>query len=157
MTNSEFKKIINNIPEQIVLDRAAQILEYKFLKGKSITSSSEAVEFIRHKIGGYAKEVFFVSFLDNSHKIIESKIVSTGSINSASVYPREIIKDSLELNCSALIIAHNHPSGSMTPSLGDKEITKSIKDCSELFRIKLLDHIIIGESYYSFNEHGLII
>ena len=96
-----------------------------------------------------------VLFLDNRHRLIKQEKVFLGTINSAEVHPREIIKSALYCNAAAIILAHNHPSGVAEPSIADKQITEKIKKSAELMEIRLLDHFVIGKGcYFSFCENG---
>ncbi|MGL1254831.1 JAB domain-containing protein, partial [Vibrio parahaemolyticus] len=79
-----------------------------------------------------------------------------GTIDSASVYPREVLKAALKVNAAALIFAHNHPSGDATPSQADKQITQRLKEALALVDIRVLDHIVVGDSAISFAERGLL-
>lgn len=102
----------------------------------------------------YEREVFMVLFLDNQHRLIKQQEMFLGTINSASVHPREIIKAALYCNAAALILAHNHPSGIAEPSAADKLITQKIQQSAELMEIRLLDHFVIGKGcYFSFAEN----
>lgn len=103
------------------------------------------------------REVFLVLFLDNQHRLIKQEEMFLGTINTATVRPREIIKSALYCNAAALILAHNHPSGIAEPSEADKWITKKIQSAAELVEIRVLDHFIIGKGCYtSFAEAGLL-
>jgi DNA repair protein RadC len=102
-------------------------------------------------------EVFVGVFLDNQHRIIIRKELFRGTIDGASVRPRAVAKEALQLNAVALIFAHNHPSGMAVLSETDKHITQKLKEALALFDIRVLGHFIIGyEGIYSFAEHGLI-
>ena len=102
-------------------------------------------------------EAFAVMFLNNQHQIIKFEVMFNGTVNSATVYPREVIKRALELNAAAIILAHNHPSGNPEQSQSDEAITQKIKDACNLVDINLLDHIIIGaKESVSLAERGLI-
>ncbi|WP_040975333.1 RadC family protein [Necropsobacter massiliensis] len=103
------------------------------------------------------REVFIVLFLDNQHRLLKKEEMFLGTINSAAVYPREIIKGALACNAAALILAHNHPSGVAEPSASDRKITETIKQAAELVEIRVLDHFVIGKGgYFSFSENGWI-
>jgi len=103
------------------------------------------------------KERFMVSFLDSGNNIIETKVMSEGSIGQAPVYPREILKYALACDCNAIILAHNHPGGSRNFSMEDKTLTQRIVDIFHPLGIKVLDHIIIaGTSYTSMAEKGFL-
>lgn len=100
--------------------------------------------------------MFAVLFLDSQNRILEYKELFRGTINAASVYPREVVKEVLALNAASVILAHNHPSGVSTPSQADKLITTKLQQALNLIDVSIVDHIIIGETSYSFAEHGLI-
>lgn len=90
------------------------------------------------------QEVFVCLFLDNQHRIIASEELFHGTINNASVHPREVVRRALRHNAAAVILAHNHPSGTAEPSLSDRQITQTLKQALELIDVRVLDHIIIG-------------
>jgi DNA repair protein RadC len=92
--------------------------------------------------------------LDSQHKVLECNVMFSGTIDGASIYPREIVKAALHASAAAVILAHNHPSGQPEPSGADKRITQRIKSALELLDIRLLDHIIVGDSCYSFAQSG---
>lgn len=111
--------------------------------------------YLQSALESYEREVFMVLFLDNQHRLIKQQEMFFGSINSASVYPREIIKAALYCNAAALILAHNHPSGVAEPSQADKQITHKIQQAAEFMEIRLLDHFVIGKGCYcSFSEQN---
>jgi len=127
------------------------------LHGKRyLHSSREVAEYLIHSMRGLKKEVFTVIFLDSSHAIIDSEIVAEGTLNVNTVYPREIIKRALEFHAAALIIAHNHPSGSLQPSTQDIKLTKTLALLCRYMQLQLLDHLIIGDGSYSFADNGLM-
>lgn len=102
-----------------------------------------------------SRESFAIIYLNSQHEVIDSKILFTGSLDTAAVYPRELIR-SIMLDypfTKAVIIAHNHPSGSHTPSQSDEKITKKLNTALGSIDINLLDHIIIGKEFYSFADH----
>jgi len=103
------------------------------------------------------REVFSVAFLDSQLHLIEVEDMFFGSINSASVHPREVVKLALEYNAGAVVFAHNHPSGITKPSAQDHELTKDLKKALSLFEVNVVDHVVVGGSdNFSFSEHGLI-
>ncbi len=127
------------------------------LKGKRyLHSSSEVRDYLIHSLRGLKKEVLTVIYLDSSHAIIDSETVAEGTINVNTVYPRELVKKALEQNASAMIIAHNHPSGSLEPSSQDLQLTRTLSLLGSMMQIQLLDHIIIGDGSYSFADNGLM-
>jgi DNA repair protein RadC len=92
--------------------------------------------------------------LDSQHKVLECNVIFSGTIDGASIYPREIVKAALYANAAAVILAHNHPSGQPEPSTADKRITERIKSALALVDIRVLDHIIVGDICYSFAQSG---
>ncbi|MDF7662342.1 DNA repair protein RadC [Erwiniaceae bacterium L1_54_6] len=101
------------------------------------------------------REVFMVLFLDNQHRVLQAQKMFSGSISSVEVHPREIVREALKLNAAAVILAHNHPSGSAEPSRADREITERIARACSLLNIRLLDHLVIGHGeFISFAERG---
>ena len=103
------------------------------------------------------REHFHVLFLDNQHKLLLDARMFSGTIDGASVYPREVVKRALQCNANAVIFAHNHPSGICTPSHADRQITDKLKQGLATIDIRVLDHVIVGHmDTYSFAEHGEI-
>ncbi len=102
------------------------------------------------------KELMFSLHVDSKNRLICVELVSVGSLNASIVHPREVFKSVLLSSAAGLIMIHNHPSGDPTPSREDHEITKRLKEASELLGIRLLDHIIIGETCYSFADSGAL-
>jgi DNA repair protein RadC len=146
-----------NVAEDAIIAQAMSILESRLrTKTTAFTSPDQSKQFVRCKLQQLEHEVFSVLFLDNQNYLIEYTEMFRGTIDSASVYPREVAKVALELNAAAVIFAHNHPSGISVPSSADRNITNKLKSALELFDIRVLDHIIIGDTTYSFAESGLI-
>ncbi len=122
-----------------------------------LTSPESVVSFARMKLAGLPHEAFMVIFLNLQNEILAHEIVNEGTVDQVAVYPRRIIEKALGHHAAGLIIVHNHPSGYTDPSEDDKRLTRSLKDAASILSIRLLDHIIVGQSgYYSFVEHGLI-
>jgi DNA repair protein RadC len=120
-------------------------------------SSCHVRQFLQAKIGRLPHEVFMCLYLDSRLHLIESQELFRGSIGQAAVYPREIIKEALARNASALIVAHNHPSGDTLPSNSDRELTKTLITALQLVDIALLDHCIVGgNGFFSFSDSGLM-
>lgn len=127
--------------------------------GKQYVHSSRAVaDYLIHSMRGLEHEVLTVVFLDAAHAIIEATVVARGTVTVNTVYPRELVKAALARNASALVIAHNHPSGSLTPSRQDEELTRTLHLICSFMHITLLDHLIIGagEAVYSFADQGVM-
>ncbi|MBX9799511.1 MAG: DNA repair protein RadC [Burkholderiaceae bacterium] len=139
-----------------ILEAARQAIERK-QRGTSFTSPTAVKEYLRAKLDGFENEVFAVLFLDTQHRLIEYSELFRGTIDSASVYPREVIKEALRLNAAAVIISHNHPSGNPEPSAADKSLTKRLREALAMVDVRVLDHIIVGGTKTtSFAECGLI-
>lgn len=102
------------------------------------------------------KEHFITLHLDGKNRILCIDLVSSGSLSQAIVHPRECFKTALLSSAAAIILLHNHPSGDPAPSREDREITRRLKEVGELLGIRVLDHIIVGSSYFSFVEMGLL-
>jgi len=102
------------------------------------------------------KEYFIAIHLDGKNRILAVDICSIGSLNQSIVHPREVFKTALLSSAAGLILLHNHPSGDPTPSNEDLEVTRRLRDAGDLIGVKVLDHLVIGTSYYSFVEKGLI-
>jgi DNA repair protein RadC len=125
--------------------------------GPSLASPRATREYLIARLRDLEHEVFCCLYLDNRHRLIEFEQLFRGTIDGASVYPREVVKQALQWNCAAVIIAHNHPSGIAEPSLADERITLRVRDALALVDIRLLDHIIVGDgASVSLAERGLV-
>ena len=102
------------------------------------------------------RENFLVISLDTKNHINGINVISTGTLNSSLVHPREVFKMAILNNSNSIIIAHNHPSGDTEPSNEDIKVTDRLVECGKILGIEVLDHIIVGEGYYSFKEKGKI-
>ncbi|WP_028866959.1 RadC family protein [Psychromonas arctica] len=142
--------------EHQILERASEIIATKFVDGEEFISATSTKEYLTFKLAHYEHEVFSIMFLNSQHQLIEYKEMFHGTIDSANVYPREVVKAALLVNASALILAHNHPSGSPTPSESDKRITTRLIDALKLIDVRVLDHVVVGRTALSFAERGLI-
>ncbi|GAA4805805.1 RadC family protein [Litoribaculum gwangyangense] len=124
---------------------------------KTITSSTSVFELMQPVIGELQHEEFWIIYLNNSNKIIQKNQLSKGGITGTLVDVRLVLKSALELGSTGLILAHNHPSGTLKPSESDKQITNKLKIASECLDIKVLDHLIITEkAYFSFADEGIL-
>jgi len=123
----------------------------------SIKNNQEAENFIIAQLRDCQQEVFAALFLDTKHRVIQFEYLFSGSINSAGVYPREIIKKALYHNAAAMIVAHNHPSGIAEPSLADQDFTIYLKKALAMIEVILIDHLIIGDNHaVSLAARGLL-
>ncbi|MGI9211579.1 MAG: RadC family protein [Methylococcaceae bacterium] len=122
-----------------------------------LTNPDLTRRFLAAQLRGYAHEVFGCLFMDNQHRVIRFEELFRGTIDGASVYPREVVKQALAVNAAAVIFAHNHPSGMTEPSEADKLITQKLKMALAMVDIRVLDHFIVGDGKgFSFAEHGLL-
>lgn len=140
-----------------ILEAARQIIDQKMQRGMAFTSPATVKEYLVTKLAGFEHEVFAVLFLDSQHRLIEYVEMFRGTIDSASVHPREIVKEALRFNAAAVIISHNHPSGDPKPSGADKVLTQRLREALALVDVRTLDHIIVaGQTTASFAERDLL-
>ena len=146
-------------------DEKIQVVNIRMVKEPSlysedrITCPEDAVKVIAKELATYDREVFAVLNLKTNGQPINLNICSMGTLDASVVSPREVFKSCILSNSAAFIAIHNHPSGSITPSQEDKDVTKRLLSCSELLGVKMLDHIIIGGESgrtYSFKNDGLL-
>lgn len=144
--------------EQTIIDRALRILEARLQKPDYvIRQAGDAESYLKLQLGDLEHESFRVMFLNNQHGLIKLTELFRGTIDGAAVYPREVVKATLQFNAAAVIFAHNHPSGHCEPSAADRDITEKLTEALDLIDVRVLDHIIVGgEQTYSFARHGLI-
>ncbi len=142
---------------QAVLEMARRHFNEVLQRGDVLTSPEVTRAYLSAQLRGYRHEVFACLFLDNQHRVIQWEELFRGTIDGASVYPREVVKQALHHNAAAVIFAHNHPSGVAEPSQSDRLITDKLKAALNLLDIRVLDHFIVGDGMpYSFAEHGLL-
>jgi DNA repair protein RadC len=140
-----------------IVQAALSILESKVLKTPVLHNPAAVKEYLRLALGGLDSEVFGVIFLTQQHQIIEFEIMFRGSIAQTTVNPREIVKAALKRNAAAVVLAHNHPSGSPDPSRPDVVLTRTLTDALKIVDVRVLDHMIItAHAVASFAERGLI-
>ena len=126
-------------------------------RGNPLTNPDDTRNFLMSELSGREYEVFACLFLDNKHRVIKFEELFYGTIDGASVYPREVVKHTLQWNAAALILAHNHPSGVAEPSEADISITQRLREALSLIDVRVLDHFVIGDGYcVSLMERGLI-
>ncbi|BAS67513.1 MAG: JAB domain-containing protein [Gammaproteobacteria bacterium] len=129
---------------QGVLEMAKRHFESGLKKGDVFTNPEQIANYLHLHIGNSSRETFAVMLLDQKHHLIELVSLFTGTVNQASVHPREVLKLVLMKNASAVVLAHNHPSGDPMPSQADIDITQKIRQALALIDVRMLDHIIIG-------------
>jgi DNA repair protein RadC len=127
----------------------------KSLPKSIITNSRDIADYLQSILQDYQHEVFGVIFLNQANRVIHFEIISEGGITCTIADPRIILKKALEVNAVNLILCHNHPSGSLKPSLADQDLTYRIKEAARFLDISVMDHIIVSEyGYYSFADEG---
>ena len=128
------------------------------IKSKDILNSSQATrDYLRAKFRDCQSEIFSCLFLNNQHHVVKLEELFRGTIDGAAVYPREVVKRCLHHNAAAVILAHNHPSGIAEPSQADIAITNKLRIALETIDVRVLDHLVIGNSLVvSFAERGLL-
>lgn len=142
---------------QAVLEMAKRHLSEQMLKTDVFTSAENTRSYLRLKMRDLAHEEFRILFLDSQHQLLADETLFRGTLDGASVYPREVIKQVLKHNAAAVILAHNHPSGIAEPSDADIQITRRLKRALELLDIRVLDHQVVGDTeVVSMAERGLM-
>ncbi|MCX5565812.1 RadC family protein [Alcaligenes phenolicus] len=140
-----------------ILEAARYAVDLKMTRGMAFTSPMVVKEYLTAKLAGFDVEVFAVLFLDSQHRLIEYVEMFQGTLNQASVYPREVAKAALHRHAAAVIISHNHPSGNPEPSEADKALTAHLRKALALLDVRILDHVIVaGQDTTSFAEQGLL-
>lgn len=123
---------------------------------RSADSPVAVVEILHAHIGNVDREHFVVMFVNARNQIVGINTVSVGTLSASLVHPREIYKPAILISAAAVIIGHNHPSGDQQPSAEDKATTRRLVQAGQLLGIPILDHIIVGDGYFSFRESGLL-
>ncbi len=152
MTQTSFAQV-DVVSIQMVRDR--QLL----YNGNRVTAPAQASEAFKTLVGDADREYFMAFMLDNRNRITRMHIVSQGSLNQSIVHPRETFKVAVLSNAASIILAHNHPSGDLTPSPEDLAVTRRLKEASDIMGIRILDHIITNTetgAFMSFVERGLL-
>lgn len=140
---------------QAVLELAKRHLGESLKHGDHLANPDLTRRYLAARLRDYAYEVFACLFLDTRHRLITYEELFRGTIDGASVHPREVVRRALQLNAAALILAHNHPSGIAEPSDADRRITQRLRDALALVDIRILDHVVIGDrEAVSFAERG---
>jgi DNA repair protein RadC len=140
---------------QAALELGRRYLACDLHRPDALTHPAACADYLRARIAAYPYEVFLCVFLDNRHRVIACEELFRGSIDGASVHPREVVRRCLAHNAAAVIFAHNHPSGVAEPSQADREITRHLRQALELIEVRVLDHFVIGSgSALSLAERG---
>lgn len=144
--------------EDWIIQQAITLLERRIFKAGPCLSTPAAVrDYLRLKLVAEPNEVFSVVFMDSQHRMLAYEPLFKGSVDQTSVYPRVVVQRALALNASALILAHQHPSGLTEPSAADRVLTERLKAALAMVDVRVVDHFIVGEGTpYSFAEAGLL-
>jgi DNA repair protein RadC len=148
---------VRSASDDEVIAGARAILEKSFRRRTTLSSPRLARDFLTMRYSLAEHELFVVLFLDNRHRLIDCAELFRGTIDGASVHPREVVKEALKRNAAAVILAHNHPSGVAEPSHADEIITTRLRDALALVDIRVVDHLIVGAGIVvSLAERGLV-
>jgi DNA repair protein RadC len=140
-----------------VMELARRSLAQELTERAVLTSPQQVKDFLQLKLAHLGHEVFAVLFLNAQHQLVELEEMFRGTLTQTSVYPREVVKRALELQASAVILAHNHPSGVAEPSRADEYLTQTLKAALQLIDVRVLDHLVVGRAgVVSFAERGLL-
>lgn len=143
------------LTEADILLMAQQLASQRFRKGRQLTSPPEVFSHLQTLLEAYEHEVFALLMMDSKHRVIAFYELFRGTIDGATVYPREVVKLALQHNAAAVILVHNHPSGDPEPSQADRVLTSKLRDALNLVGIRTLDHIVVGsEGCVSLAELG---
>ncbi len=121
-----------------------------------VSSPQDVDRLLRARMAHLDRERFVVVLLDTKNAVVGTPTVSIGTLSSSLVHPREVFKPAIQAGAASVILAHNHPSGKTEPSREDREVTKRIAEAGETLGIEVLDHLVIGDTFFSFKEHGLM-
>jgi DNA repair protein RadC len=139
------------------LELGRRYLATELSRPDALTNPTACADYLRSRIAAYPYEVFACLFLDNRHRVIAFEELFRGSIDGASVHPREVVRRCIAHNCAAVIFAHNHPSGVAEPSQADCDITQELKRALALIEVRVLDHFIIGAGKpFSLAQRGML-
>ncbi len=142
---------------QAVMELARRYMGEQLQRETVFTRPELVADFLKAQLGHFGREVFAVLFLDSQHRLITWEKLFHGTIDAASVYPREVVKRALYHNAAAVIFAHNHPSGVAEPSQADQQITRQLSDALALLDIRVLDHLLVGGgTTVSLAERGMM-
>lgn len=147
----------NIVTEHDILTMAKQLSRKRLTKGRCLANPNDVKDHLLTLYRHYEHEVFAILLLDNTHRLIGLHELFRGTINSAVVHPREVVKLALQHNAAAAILVHNHPSGNPEPSQADIDLTRVLKDTLDLISVRIVDHIVVGAEYCtSLAQRGML-
>ena len=132
------------VTEDDILLMARQLANLRLRRGRALTSPQEVFNHLQTLLADYEHEVFALLMLDSKHRVLGFHELFRGTLDGASVYPREVVKIALQYNAAAMILVHNHPSGDPEPSLADRILTQKLKEALSIVGVRTLDHIVVG-------------
>ncbi|WOL30453.1 RadC family protein [Pseudomonas fragi] len=145
------------VTEADILQMAQQLAMSRLSKGRALTEPKQVFSHLQTLLQYHEHEVFALLLLDSKHRVIAFRELFRGTLDGASVYPREVVKIALELNAAAVILVHNHPSGDPEPSQADRTLTLALKNALSIIGTQTLDHIVVGhEGCVSLAERGYL-
>ena len=121
-----------------------------------ISSPADVDRLLRGRIANLDRENFVVVLLNTKNEVIETSTVSVGTLSASLVHPREVFKPAVRASAASVVLAHNHPSGKVEPSREDREVTRRLGEAAGILGIEMLDHVIVGDGYFSMKEHGML-
>ncbi len=121
-----------------------------------ISSPADVERLLRGRMANLDRENFVVVLLNTKNEVIETSTVSIGTLGASLVHPREVFKPAVRASAASVILAHNHPSGKVEPSQEDREVTRRLGEAADILGIEVLDHVIVGDGYFSMKEHGML-
>jgi DNA repair protein RadC len=140
-----------------VLEIARRVLAQRLTEQPVFDSPQRVKDYLALHLAALDHEVFAVLFVDAQHRLIAMETMFRGTLAHTSVHPREVVKRALALNAGAVLLAHNHPSGSAEPSRADELLTQSLRSALQLVDVRVLDHLVVGQGHViSFAERGLL-
>lgn len=145
------------VEEKKVIEQAEALLRSRVREGTLVSDPSAAGRMFQYRLATHEREVLSVAFLTTRHRVIAVEDMFAGTVDGAEVHPREIAKRALEHNAAAILMAHNHPSGSLEPSAADRTLTSQVKSALSILDIRLLDHFVVSvEGYTSLAARGWV-
>ena len=145
------------VTEADILQMAQQLAMSRLAKGRALTEPKQVFSHLQTLLQYHEYEVFALLLLDSKHRVITFREIFRGTLDAASVYPREVVKIALEHNAAAVILVHNHPSGDPEPSQSDRTLTTTLKNALNMVGTRILDHVVVGrEGSVSLAEMGYL-
>ena len=138
------------------VELARRIRQVRNPERPMISSPADVDRLLRGRIANLDRENFIVVLLNAKNEVIETSTISVGTLSYSLVHPREVFKPAIRASAASIILAHNHPSGKVEPSREDREVTARLAEAADILGIEVLDHVIVGDSYFSMKEHGVL-